>query len=86
MAQTPPATVSIPAAACASAPSWAPTRRKTRLFTIGLAQGIDVAALGELADRTGGVFFYANNAAQFLTLFGSVGKLMSLSLPTYRLR
>jgi hypothetical protein len=57
-----------------------------RLFTIGLAQGIDVATLGELADRTGGAFLYADNAAQFLALYGSVGKLMSLSLPTYRLR
>ena len=57
-----------------------------RLFTIGLAQGIDVATLGELADRTGGAFLYAENAAQFLALYGSVGKLMSLSLPTYRLR
>ena len=57
-----------------------------RLFTIGLAQGIDVATLGELADRTGGAFLYADTAAQFLALYGSVGKLMSLSLPTYRLR
>ena len=57
-----------------------------RLFTIGLAQGIDVATLGELADRTGGAFLYAENTAQFLALYGSVGKLMSLSLPTYRLR
>ena len=57
-----------------------------RLFMIGLAQGIDVATLGELADRTGGAFLYADNAAQFLALYGSVGKLMSLSLPTYRLR
>ena len=59
---------------------------QVRLFTIGLAQGIDVATLGELADRTGGAFLYAANAAQFLSLYGSVGKLMSLSLPTYRLQ
>ena len=59
---------------------------QVRLFTIGLAKGIDVATLGELADRTGGAFLYADTAAQFLALYGSVGKLMSLSLPTYRLR
>ena len=59
---------------------------QVRLFMIGLAQGIDAATLGELADRTGGAFLYADNAAQFLALYGSVGKLMSLSLPTYRLR
>jgi len=33
-----------------------------------------VATLGELADRTGGAFLYADNAAQFLALYGSVGK------------
>ena len=59
---------------------------QVRLFTIGLSKGIDIATLGDLADRTGGAFLYADNTAQFLALYGSVGKLMSLSLPTYRLR
>jgi hypothetical protein len=59
---------------------------QVRVFTVGLSKGIDVAALGELADRTGGAFLYADNAPQFLALYGSVGRLMSLSLPTYRLR
>jgi hypothetical protein len=57
-----------------------------RLFTIGLSSGVDVAALGELANRTGGAFLYADNAEQLLPLYGSLGRLLSLSLPTYRLR
>jgi hypothetical protein len=56
------------------------------IVTIGLSQGIDVAAMGELASQTGGVFLYAESADQLLPLYGTVGKLLSLSLPTYRLR
>lgn len=57
-----------------------------RIFTIGLSKGVDVAALGELANQTGGAFLYADSAEQLIPLYGSVGKLLSLSLPTYRLR
>ena len=56
------------------------------IFTIGLSTGVDVAALGELASQTGGAMLYADTADQLLPLYGSVGKLLSLSLPTYRLR
>ena len=59
---------------------------QTRLFTVGLSSGIDVAALGELANQTGGAFLYADTAEQLLPLYGSVGKLLSLGLPTYRLQ
>lgn len=57
-----------------------------RYFTIGLSDEVDVETLGELANGTGGVFLYAENAEQLLPLYGSVGKLLSLGLPTYRLR
>jgi hypothetical protein len=57
-----------------------------RLFTIGLSSGVDIVALGELANRTGGALLYADTAEQLFPLYGSVGKLLSLSLPTYRLR
>ena len=57
-----------------------------RLFTIGLSSNVDVVALGELATQTGGAFLYADSAEQLLPLYGSLGKLLSLSLPTYRLR
>ena len=59
---------------------------QVRIFPIGLSDGADIAALGELASRTGGVLLYADNATQLVPLYGSVGKLMSLSLATYRLR
>ena len=58
----------------------------TRLFTIGLSSAVDIAALGELANQTGGAFLYADNTEQLLSLYGSVGALVSLSQPTYRLR
>ena len=57
-----------------------------RVFTIGLSKGVDVAALGELANQTGGAFLYADSAEQLIPLYGSVGRLLSLSLSTYRLR
>ncbi len=57
-----------------------------RIFTVGLSSDVDVAALGELAHRTGGALLYADHVTQLLPLYGSVGRLMSLSLDTYRLR
>lgn len=59
---------------------------QVRIFTIGLSSGVDVAAMAELAHQTGGAFLYADTAEQLLPLYGSVGRLLSLSLPTYRLR
>ena len=59
---------------------------QVRLFTIGLSSEVDIVALGELANHTGGALLYADTAEQLLPLYGSVGQLLSLSLPTYRLR
>jgi hypothetical protein len=59
---------------------------QVRVFTIGLSSGVDTAALGELANKTGGALLYADNVRQLLPLYGSVGRLLSQSLPTYRLR
>lgn len=59
---------------------------EVRIFPIGLSGGADIAALGELANQTGGALLYADNAAQLVPLYGSVGRLMSLSLTSYRLR
>ena len=56
-----------------------------RVFTIGLTRGVNFEALGELANGTGGAFLFAENAEQLIPLYGSVGKLLSLGLPTYRL-
>lgn len=57
-----------------------------RLFTIGLSSGADFEALGELATQTGGAMLFAETAVQLLPLYGSVGRPLNLSLPTYRLR
>jgi len=57
-----------------------------RIFSIGLSNDVDIAALGELANQTGGALLYADSVAQLVPLYGSVGQLMSLSLGTYRLR
>lgn len=57
-----------------------------RVFTIGLSNGVNFEALGELANDTGGVFLFAESPEQLIPLYGSVGRLLSLSLPTYRLR
>jgi hypothetical protein len=57
-----------------------------RVFTIGLSSGVNFETLGELANKTGGAFLFAESAEQLIPLYGSVGKLLSLSLPTYRLR
>lgn len=57
-----------------------------RLLTIGLSGSVDTAALGELANQTGGAFLYAASIEQLLPLYGSVGDLVNLSMPTYRLR
>jgi hypothetical protein len=56
------------------------------LFTIGLSTGIDFEALGELARGTDGIFLFASNAEQLIPLYGSLGKLLSRSLPTYTMR
>jgi hypothetical protein len=78
------------------APDACRTRRKAsiaaanadgvRIFTIGLSSKVNFEALGELANGTDGAFLFAENAEQLIPLYGSVGKLLSLGLPTYRLR
>ena len=57
-----------------------------RVFTIGLTNLVNFEALGELANGTGGVFLFAEIPHQLIPLYGSVGRLLSLSLPTYRLK
>ena len=57
-----------------------------RLFTIGLSGNIDVEALSQLATAGGGAMLYADTVEQLIPLYGSLGRLMSLGLPTYRMR
>jgi hypothetical protein len=57
-----------------------------RVFTIGLTSGVNFESLGELANATDGAFLFAESPEQLIPLYGSVGRLLSLSLPTYRLK
>lgn len=57
-----------------------------RVFTIGLTSGVNFESLGELANGTGGAFLFADSPQQLIPLYGSIGRLLSLSLPTYRLK
>jgi hypothetical protein len=57
-----------------------------RLFTVGLSGAIDVEALSHLATASGGAMLYADRVEQLIPLYGSLGRLVSLGLPTYRLR
>jgi len=74
-------------------PNTCRTRRNTsiqnagglRFFTIGLSTAIDFEAMADLANKSGGAFLFANSAEQLIPLYGTVGELLSLSLPTYRL-
>jgi hypothetical protein len=56
-----------------------------RVFTIGLSSNVNFETLGKLANDTGGAFLFASSPEQLIPLYGSVGNLLSLSLPTYRL-
>lgn len=56
------------------------------IFTIGLAGDVDGIALAELADGGNGTFLFAEDAAQLIPIYGSLGNLLSGSLTTYELR
>jgi hypothetical protein len=55
------------------------------IFTIGLSGQIDGEALATLADGGNGVFLFAEDTAQLITIYGSLGNLLSGSLTTYKL-
>jgi len=56
------------------------------IFTIGLSGAIDGEALATLADGGGGVFLFAEDTAQLITIYGSLGNLLSGSLTTYKMK
>ncbi len=55
------------------------------IYTIGLSSDVDGQALAALADGGGGAFMFAEDTAQLVTIYGSLGNLLSGSLTTYRL-
>lgn len=56
------------------------------IFTIGLSSGdVDREALATLAEGGGGAFLFAGDTTQLITIYGSLGNLLSGRLTTYRL-
>ena len=55
------------------------------IFTIGLSGNVDGLALGTLAAEGNGVFLFAEDVSQLITIYGSLGNLLSRSLTTYKL-
>ena len=55
------------------------------IFTIGLSGDVDGLALGTLAADGDGVFLFAEDVSQLITIYGSLGNLLSRSLKTYKL-
>jgi hypothetical protein len=55
------------------------------IFTIGLAGEVDGKALAELAEGSGGTFLFAEDTTQLITIYGSLGNLLSGVLPTYKM-
>ena len=54
------------------------------LFTIGLTSGVNVAVLSRMATETCGAFFYAKDAEQLVTSFGTLGNLLNGKAQVYR--
>jgi PKD repeat protein len=55
------------------------------VFSIGLSGNVDGLALGTLAAEGNGIFLFAEDVSQLITIYGSLGNLLSGSLQTYRL-
>ncbi|MEZ0607730.1 VWA domain-containing protein [Fibrella sp. WM1] len=58
--------------------------RQTPLFTVGLSRNVNVTVLSQMANETGGAFFYAKDAEQLVTSFGTLGNLLRGSAQLYR--
>ncbi len=55
------------------------------IYTVGLSGDVDGQTLAALADGGNGAFMFAEDTAQLVTIYGSLGNLLSGSLSTYKL-
>ena len=55
------------------------------IYTVGLSGDVDGQTLAALADGGNGAFMFAEDTAQLVTIYGSLGNLLSGSLTTYKL-
>ena len=58
--------------------------QKIPLFMVGLSNGVNTQVLSQMANETGGAFFYAKDAEQLVTTFGTLGNLLRGSAQLYR--
>jgi hypothetical protein len=58
--------------------------RQIPVFTVGLSRGVNVDVLSRMANETGGAFFFARDAEQLVTAFGTLGRLLRGSATLYR--
>ena len=54
------------------------------LFTVGLSSSVNTKVLSQMANETGGAFFYAKDAEQLVTSFGTLGNLLRGNTQLYR--
>ena len=64
----------------------AANRHGVALHVVALSSGVDLAALAELATRTGGSLSHASEAAQLVSYYGALGGVVSGSAAFYRTR
>lgn len=58
--------------------------QKIPLFMVGLSSGVNTQVLSQMANETGGAFFFAKDAEQLVTTFGTLGNLLRGSAQLYR--
>ncbi len=54
------------------------------IFTVGLGAAVDTSSLTQLSSSTGGIHLVASNPQQMISIFGSLGNLLSGNVATYR--
>lgn len=59
-------------------------QQKIPLFTVGLSTSINSSVLAQMASETGGAFFYAKDAGQLISSFGTLGNLLRGQGEIYR--
>ncbi len=58
--------------------------RNVQIYTVGLSQNVELGVLAEIAGETGGAFMWAEDARQLITMFGTLGDLLSGNAQYYQ--
>jgi len=57
-----------------------------QIYTVGLSRSVDFSVLAQIAGNTGGSFMWAQDARQLITMFGTLGDLLSGNASYYSTR